>query len=163
MNDKLKNDNIGFTLRSEKVRSLMGEMPSSLIRYGMLVITLILFILFITASIIPYNKIYSGKVVSYDVFETNKDSVRISFLLEFEKNNIIKTSSKGIIILMADNHSIVGHVVAIDYSPDFRNSQVFQCVFLLNDYNTLSNQISEFKLVISKGSLLKNIFLKNNT
>lgn len=45
-----------FELRSEKVRSIVGQIPSSLIRYGITAIGMVLLCLFAVAYYCPINK-----------------------------------------------------------------------------------------------------------
>ena len=42
-------------LRSEKVRKIIGDMPSGFIRYGISIITCILILLFAICYIVPYE------------------------------------------------------------------------------------------------------------
>ncbi len=42
-------------LRSEKVRKIIGDMPSGFIRYGISIITWILILLFAICYIVPYE------------------------------------------------------------------------------------------------------------
>ena len=49
-----KNLNIDIELRSEKVRNLLGEIPSSLVRWGTVIIIAILLILLLVVCFIPY-------------------------------------------------------------------------------------------------------------
>ena len=49
-----------FELRSEKVRSIVGQIPSSLVRYGITTIGTVLLCLFAVAYYLPYKQVYSG-------------------------------------------------------------------------------------------------------
>ena len=49
-----KNLNSDIELRSEKVRNLLGEIPSSLVRWGTVIIIDILLILLLVVCFIPY-------------------------------------------------------------------------------------------------------------
>ena len=49
-----KNLNSDIELRSEKVRNLLGEIPSSLVRWGTVIIIAILLILLLVVCFIPY-------------------------------------------------------------------------------------------------------------
>lgn len=44
-----------YELRSEKVRSIVGQIPSSLIRYGITAIGMVLLCLFAVAFFLPYK------------------------------------------------------------------------------------------------------------
>ena len=47
-----------FELRSEKVRSIVGQIPSSLVRYGITTIGTVLLCLFAVAYFLPYKQVY---------------------------------------------------------------------------------------------------------
>ena len=49
-----KNLKSDIELRSEKVRNLLGEIPSSLVRWGTVIIIAILLILLLVVCFIPY-------------------------------------------------------------------------------------------------------------
>ena len=41
-------------LRSEKIRHIIGEIPSRIVRYGITIITIVLLVLLVGAYFIPY-------------------------------------------------------------------------------------------------------------
>ena len=49
------NDIDKIELRSEKVRKIIGDMPSGFIRHGISIITCIIIFLFVTCYFIPYK------------------------------------------------------------------------------------------------------------
>ena len=49
-------------LRSEKVRHIIGEIPSGIVRYGIAIITIVLLVLLVGAYFIPYPETISAKV-----------------------------------------------------------------------------------------------------
>lgn len=49
------NDIDKIELRSEKVRKIIGDMPSGFIRYGISIITWILILLFVICYFVPYK------------------------------------------------------------------------------------------------------------
>lgn len=55
MEDKQKQER-SFELRSEKVRSIVGQIPSSLVRYGISIIGIVLFVIAVVAYFLPYKK-----------------------------------------------------------------------------------------------------------
>ena len=61
-----------FELRSEKVRSIVGQIPSSLVRYGITTIGTVLLCLFAVAYFLPYKQVYYGTAT---VREINNCSV----------------------------------------------------------------------------------------
>ena len=80
-----KNQEQSFELRSEKVRSIVGQIPSSLIRYGITAIGTVLVCLFVVAYFLPYRQVYTGVATIYEVPETASDSTKMMLLLQFER------------------------------------------------------------------------------
>lgn len=59
----MKNCNLeNIELRSEKIRSIIGNIPASLLRYEVVIVLIILLFLFILLFFIPYNESYSVKL-----------------------------------------------------------------------------------------------------
>lgn len=50
-------------LRSEKVRSIVGQVPPALVRYGSLLVLLVLLILLGIAHMLPYRQIVEGEAI----------------------------------------------------------------------------------------------------
>lgn len=53
-------------LRSEKVRHIIGEIPSGIVRYGITIITIVILVLLVGAYFIPYPEIISAKIEMTD-------------------------------------------------------------------------------------------------
>ena len=62
MEEKQKQER-NFELRSEKVRSIVGQIPSSLVRYGITAIGVVLLCLFVVVYFLPYKQVYSGTAI----------------------------------------------------------------------------------------------------
>lgn len=65
-NSNKKKSSNEIELRSEKVRNLLGEIPSSLIRWGTVIIIAIFLILLLVVCFMPYP--YSGIVFTTDYY-----------------------------------------------------------------------------------------------
>ena len=48
-------------LRSEKVRHIIGEIPSGIVRYGITIITIVILVLLVGAYFIPYPRNHQCK------------------------------------------------------------------------------------------------------
>jgi len=83
-----------FELRSEKVRSIVGQIPSSLIRYGITAIGAVLVCLFVVAYFLPYGQVYIGVATIYEVPETTSDSTKMMLLLQFERTRPTQATNK---------------------------------------------------------------------
>ena len=56
-------------LRSEKVRHIIGEIPSGIVRYGITIITTVLLVLFVGAYFIHYPETISAKVQMTNTYQ----------------------------------------------------------------------------------------------
>lgn len=84
MEDRKKQER-SFELRSEKVRSIVGQIPPSLVRYGITVIGAVLLCLFMIGYFLPYKQVYSGTAVVHGIAgESKTDSMEITLLLRFD-------------------------------------------------------------------------------
>lgn len=74
-----------FELHSERVRSIVGKIPSVLIRYGIVIIFVVLLIMVSMLSLLPYKRDIQGKAYVYDISEVMADSIIVSVELEIPK------------------------------------------------------------------------------
>lgn len=58
-----------YELRSEKMRSIVGQIPPALVRYGTIILFAVLLIIFGIAYFMPYKQVYSGSITFYDISE----------------------------------------------------------------------------------------------
>ena len=56
-------------LRSEKVRHIIGEIPSKIVRYGITIITIVILGLLAGAYFIPYSETISAKVQMANAYQ----------------------------------------------------------------------------------------------
>jgi hypothetical protein len=83
-------ENKNIELRSDKARSLIGQVPSVLLRYGIVLIGFIMLLLIGIASIIPYQ-----------------ESISISAEVKTSPNSfLIKASQSGYILLVTEDKNI---------------------------------------------------------
>ena len=80
-------------LRSEKVRHIIGEIPSGIVRYGITIITIVLLVLLVGAYFIPYPETISARIemadrrqgtvaIPYQYVNTVKKGMNVSIELE---------------------------------------------------------------------------------
>ena len=80
-------------LRSEKVRHIIGEIPSGIVRYGITIITIVILGLLVGAYFIPYPETISAKIemadrrqgtvaIPYQYVNTVKKGMNVSIELE---------------------------------------------------------------------------------
>ena len=82
--EEKKKEERSFELRSEKVRSIVGQIPSSLVRYGITAIGAVLLCIVAVAYLLPYKQVYSGTAVIHEIGgEQKAASTEINVLLKF--------------------------------------------------------------------------------
>lgn len=80
-------------LRSEKVRHIIGEIPSGIVRYGITIITIVILVLLVGAYFIPYPETISTRIeiadrrqgtvaIPYQYVNTVKKGMNVSIELE---------------------------------------------------------------------------------
>lgn len=62
---KIKDIDENMELRSEKVRNILGEIPSSLMRWGILIIALICIALLLVVCLVPYPYSNGESILSH--------------------------------------------------------------------------------------------------
>jgi len=118
MEEKNKKDEKNFELRSEKVRSIVGQIPSSLVRYGITIIGIVLLFLFVIAYFLPYKQVYSGVVTIREIEWGNPtDSVETTALLKFETKRMNEAKAEQI-DLQTPKGSIEGQLMALSSVRD---------------------------------------------
>lgn len=78
--EEKKNQERSFELRSEKVRSIVGQMPSALMRYGISTIVIVLLCLSTVAYFLPYKQIYAGSATIHEIPSIATDSIDVTIL-----------------------------------------------------------------------------------
>lgn len=70
-NSNKKKSSNEIELRSEKVRNLLGEIPSSLIRWGTVIIIAIFLILLLVVCFMPYPYSNGESILQHVIFNNN--------------------------------------------------------------------------------------------
>lgn len=145
-----------FELRSDKVRSIVGQIPSSLIRYGITAIGAVLVCLFVVAYFLPYRQVYTGVATIYEVPETTSDSTKMMLLLQFERTRPTQATHQSL-SLETGQYQIEGEILNLSSVRDTLARQETLCRFKTADIQTLENQMVDFRLVQSSGNLLQKL------
>lgn len=145
-------------LRSEKVRRIVGKMPSALINYGTIIIGLILiFILWLTYNL-PYKQIYTGVANVCEVKTYSEpDSVNVTIILESENVNI-RPDFKTALISLHSTEDIRGHILYISPEFDTLNRQKAICRFKVNEIQELTFQNVDYSIDAYYCKFLRKIF-----
>jgi len=70
-NSNKKKSSNEIELRSEKVRNLLGEIPSSLIRWGTVIIIAIFLILLLVVCFMPFPYSNGESILQHIIFNSN--------------------------------------------------------------------------------------------
>lgn len=142
-----------FELRSEKVRSIVGQIPSSLIRYGITAIGAVLVCLLVVAYFLPYKQVYTGAATIYEVPETTSYSTKTTLLLQFERTRPTQATQQTL-SLEAGQYQIEGKILSLSAVRDTLARQAALCYFKTTDIKPLENQTVDFRLVLTSGNML---------
>lgn len=145
-----------FELRSEKVRSIVGQVPSSLTCYGITAIGIVLLCLFVVAYFLPYKQVYSGTAIIQEATITTSDSTDITIRLRFENKQPVNVN-RQILYLQTSNGTSVGTIRKLSAVRDTLARQETLCRFKTTEIQPLQNQTVDFKLVVSSSSLLQKL------
>ena len=144
-----------FELRSEKVRSIVGQIPSSLIRYGITAIGMVLLCLFAVAYFLPYKQVYSGTATVHGATTaTPADSTDITILLKFENKRPDNVNGQ-IIYLQSPYRTFAGQIQDLSSVRDTFERQKAICRFKVTEIKSVENQTVDFQIVSSSGNLLQ--------
>ena len=155
-----KKEERSFELRSEKVRSIVGQIPSSLVRYGITAIGAVLLCLFVVAYFLPYKQVYSGTAIIPDIpGEAKSDTIEIDVLLNFGDKRMTTPPEKGVSI---DFQSAVGvaqgSMRSLSMESDTLGRQVARCRVPLESVKKMEHSEVDFILTLQSGNLLSRFF-----
>lgn len=160
--EKYEQQERSFELRSEKVRSIVGQIPSSLVRYGTAVIGLVLAVLLAVSYFLPYRKVYSGSAVIPDstsdrpLHEAAGDSAEVYVFLKFDPNRL--THGKGLKLrLLSGDLEAKGTLLDLSAERDTLGRQEGTVRLALSDLSRLEGHTSDFRLTADDGTLLSHL------
>ena len=144
-----------FELRSEKVRSIVGQIPSSLVRYGITAIGAVLLCLLAVAYFLPYEQVYSGTATVHGATTaTPADSTDITILLKFENKRPDNVNGQ-MIYLQSPYRTFAGQIRDLSPVRDTFERQKAICRFKVTEIKSVENQTVDFQIVSSSGNLLR--------
>ncbi len=144
-----------FELRSEKVRSIVGQIPSSLVRYGITAIGAVLLCLLAVAYFLPYKQVYSGTAIVHGATTaTPADSTDITILLKFE-NKRPGNVNEQMIYLQSPYRTFAGQIRDLSSVRDTLERQEALCRLKVTEIKSVENQTVDFQIVSSSGNLLQ--------
>ena len=155
MENQEKKQERSFELRSEKVRSIVGQIPSSLVRYGITVIGAVLLCLLAVAYFLPYKQVYSGTAtVHRATTATPTDSTDITILLKFENKRPDNVNGQ-MIYLQSPYRTFAGQIQDLSSVRDTLERQEALCRLKSADIKTVENQTVDFQITRTSGNLMQ--------
>ena len=156
-----KKQDRSFELRSEKVRSIVGQIPSSLVRYGISVIGLVVCVFVGVAYLLPYKRVYAGVATIYEFQNITSvaDSTEVRLLLRFDSKELSGAFSTLPIQLLTPNNIIKGQLLSLTTTRDTLNRQSSVCRFAIKDIQSLEPQNVDFMSNYSYGNLLQKMLV----
>lgn len=160
---KEQNEDRGnIELRSEKVRSIVGQIPSSLIHYGTTIIALVLLCVFSIAYFLPYKQIYFGTAVIYEMPSRNySDNIEREILLNFREKRPDTNIQESQIVFLSDFESIEGSLLKLSPVRDTLGRQEAICRMPLHAMKRIENREVDFFLTIKSKNFLTLFFSKS--
>ena len=144
-----------FELRSEKVRSIVGQIPSSLVRYGITAIGAILLFLLAVAYFLPYKQVYLGTATVHGATTaTPADSTDITILLKFENKRPDNVNGQ-MIYLQSPYRTFTGQIQDLSSVRDTLERQEALCRFKVTEIKSVENQTVDFQITRTSGNLLQ--------
>ena len=144
-----------FELRSEKVRSIVGQIPSSLVRYGITAIGAILLFLLAVAYFLPYKQVYLGTATVHGATTaTPADSTDITILLKFENKRPDNVNGQ-MIYLQSPYRTFGGKIQDLSCVSDTLERQEALCRFKVTEIKSVENQTVDFQITRTSGNLLQ--------
>lgn len=154
MKEHSSDQNNRFELRSDKVRSIVGQMSSSLVRHGIVAIGSVLVCLFVVAWFLPYRQVYSGTAVVSHSPEVSSDSTGLTVLLRFVDKRPSSLSGQKL-LLISPQGQLVGSIQSLSLTRDTLERQKCFCRFKSSELKKVECQTVDFQIVCSSGNLLQ--------
>ena len=144
-------------LRSEKVRHIIGEIPSGIVRYGITIITIVLLVLLVGAYFIPYPETISARIEM-----TNRQQGTVD--IPYKYVNTVKKGKNVSIELEGYNIEMYGAangtITATMHTPrQTAAGNVFTAQVKVTDckYKIISGMTGTASILVSNESVLQRI------
>ena len=144
-------------LRSEKVRHIIGEIPSKIVRYGIMIITVVILGLLAGAYFIPYPETISAKV---QMTNARQGTIAVPY-------KYVNTLARGMTVNIefegygAETYGAVnGMITATSHIPlQTAEGNVFTAQVRITDckYNLISGMTGTASILVSNESILQRI------
>ena len=144
-------------LRSEKIRHIIGEIPSRIVRYGITIITIVILGLLVGAYFIPYPEIISAKV---QMTNARQGTIAVPY-------KYVNTLARGMTVNIefegydAETYGVAnGLITATSHTPlQTEDGSVFTVQVNVTDckYKLVSGMTGTASILVSNESILQRI------
>ena len=144
-------------LRSEKVRHIIGEIPSRIVRYGITIITIVILGLLVGAYFIPYPETISAKVQMTNAYQ---GAITIPY-------KYVNTIARGMTANIefegydAETYGVANAVITTTSHTPLQTAEgnVFTAQVRITDckYNLISGMTGTASILVSNESILQRI------
>ena len=144
-------------LRSEKVKHIIGEIPSRIVRYGITIITIVILGLLIGAYFIPYPETISAKV---QMTNAHQGTVEIPY-------KYVNTIAKGMAANIefecydVETHGVASGVISATTHTPLQTAEgsVFTTQVMITDcrYKIIKGMTGTASILVSNASVLQRI------
>ena len=144
-------------LRSEKVRHIIGEIPSKIVRYGIMIITVVILGLLAGAYFIPYPETISAKV---QMTNARQGTIAVPY-------KYVNTLARGMTVNIefegydAETYGVAnGVITATSHIPlQTAEGNVFTAQVRITDckYNLISGMTGTASILVSNESIFQRI------
>lgn len=144
-----------YELRSEKVRSIVGQIPPALVRYGTIILFAVLVVSFGIAYFIPYKQVYSGNITFYDVSEPTTPA----YITFGNDKALTKIAEPTPLTIHLDAQDITVQLRSIENRRDTLNRYpaIIEVSMVAQDKSDLQNTTFDFTLVEHRTNLLDHL------
>lgn len=142
-------------LRSEKVRHIIGEIPSRIVRYGITIITIVILGLLIGAYFIPYPETISAKVHMISAYQ-GTIAVPYKYVHTIRREMMVNIEIEG---YDAETYGVAnGLITATSHTPlQTEDGSVFTVQVNVTDckYKLVSGMTGTASVLVSNESVLQ--------
>ena len=144
-------------LRSEKVRHIIGEIPSGIVRYGITTITIVILSLLVGAYFIPYPETISAKIQMEDAHQ-GTITIPYKYINMIQKGMNVSIELEGYDV---ENNGVTnGTIVTLCHTPlPTANGSMFTAQITIKrcHYKIISGMTGTASIHISNKSLLQRV------
>lgn len=144
-------------LRSEKVRSIVGQVPPALVRYGSLVVLLVLLVVLGIAHVLPYNQVLHGDAIVRTAAEPSAHADTVLLHVELRWAQLVADISPVGCTLSLDGPdlNVQGRLTAYTALRSPEGTHAAQIHLPTTDAQRITPSTLSCRLLVGKGSLLQ--------